>query len=125
MDRVKLVAISFVHLGACSGSPTHAQLIKFYRQLEQKFQRIATLIREDPRFEQSNHRRQICTNNPLERFTREIRRRTRLVGAFQDGHSVSMLVAARLRHIASTRWGKQRYLPMGALLNPFHEAAAA
>lgn len=51
----------------------------------------------------STHWRQIRTNNPLERIIREIRRRTRVVGAFPDGHSAPMLVAARLRHIASIR----------------------
>jgi putative transposase len=50
------------------------------------------------------HWRQIRTNNPLERIIREIRRRTRVFGAFPDGHSALMLVAARLRHIASTKW---------------------
>ncbi len=33
------------------------------------------------------HWRQIKTNNPLERIMREIRRRTRVVGAFPDGNS--------------------------------------
>ncbi len=73
----------------------------------------------------SNHWRQIKTNNPLERIIREIRRRTRIVGAFPDRHSALMLVAARLRHIASTRWGKRRYLAMETLLNPFQQEAAA
>ena len=73
----------------------------------------------------SNHWRQIRTNNPLERIIREIRRRTRVVGAFPDGHSALMLVAARLRHIASTRWGKRRHLAMETLLNPVHQEAAA
>jgi transposase-like protein len=73
----------------------------------------------------SNHWRQIRTNNPLERIIREIRRRTRVVGAFPDGHSALMLVAARLRHIASTKWGKRRYLLMDALLNPAKKEAAA
>ena len=73
----------------------------------------------------SNHWRQIKTNNPLERIIREIRRRTRVVGAFPDGHSALMLVAARLRHVASTKWGKRRYLAMETLLNPVPEEAAA
>jgi transposase-like protein len=60
----------------------------------------------------SEHWRQIRTNNPLERIMREIRRRTRVVGAFPDGKSALMLVAARLRHIAGTRWGVKRYLDM-------------
>ena len=73
----------------------------------------------------SNHWRQIRTNNPMERVIREIRRRTRVVGAFPDGHSALMLVAARLRHITSTKWGKRRYLLMDTLLNPQkHEAVA-
>jgi len=45
---------------------------------------------------------------------REIRRRTRVVGAFPDGRSALMLVAARLRYVAVTRWGK-RYLQMSHL----------
>jgi transposase-like protein len=63
----------------------------------------------------TEHWRQIRTNNPLERIMREIRRRTRVVGAFPDGCSALMLVAARLRHIASTRWGTKRYLDMQRL----------
>jgi transposase-like protein len=55
------------------------------------------------------HWQQIRTNNPLERIMREIRRRARVVGAFPDGRSTFMLVAARLRHIAGTRWGAKRY----------------
>jgi putative transposase len=73
----------------------------------------------------SNHWRQVRTNNPLERIIREIRRRTRVVGAFPDGHSALMLVAARLRHIASTKWGKRRYLAMETLFAPRLEEAAA
>ncbi len=73
----------------------------------------------------SNHWRQIRTNNPPERIIREIRRRTRVVGAFPDGHSALMLTAARLRHVASTKWGKRRYLSMDALLNPAKQEAAA
>jgi putative transposase len=63
----------------------------------------------------TEHWRQIRTNNPLERIMREIRRRTRVVGAFPDGRSALMLVAARLRHIAGTRWGTKRYMDMERL----------
>ena len=69
----------------------------------------------------SNHWRQVKTNNPLERIIREIRRRTRVVGAFPDGHAALMLAAARLLHIASTKWGKRRYLATETLLNPLPE----
>lgn len=61
------------------------------------------------------HWRRIRTNNPLERILREVRRRTRVVGAFPDGNSALMLVAARLRHIAGTRWGTRSYLNMKLL----------
>lgn len=73
----------------------------------------------------SEHWRQIRTNNPLERIMREIRRRTRVVGAFPDGQSALMLVAARLRHIAGTRWGTRRYLDMDRLREQEQELAVA
>lgn len=63
----------------------------------------------------SAHWNRIRTNNPLERIMREIRRRTNVVGAFPDGNSALMLVAARLRHIAGTRWSTKRYLNMDLL----------
>ena len=52
----------------------------------------------------------IRTTNPLERIMREIRRRTRVVGNFPDGKSAMLLVAARLRYIAGTRWGLKKYM---------------
>jgi transposase-like protein len=61
------------------------------------------------------HWRRITTNNPLERIMREIRRRTRVVGAFPDGNSALNLATARLRHIAGTRWSTKRYLNMQLL----------
>lgn len=61
------------------------------------------------------HWRCLRTNNPLERLNREVRRRTRVVGAFPDGQSALMLVAARLRHVAGTKWGTRKYLDMNRL----------
>ena len=61
------------------------------------------------------HWRHLRTNNPLERLIREVRRRTRVVGNFPDGNSALMLVAARLRHIAGTKWGLRRYMDMSRL----------
>ena len=43
---------------------------------------------------------------------REIRRRTRAIGAFSDGNSALMLVCARLRHVAASEWGSKRYMDM-------------
>jgi transposase-like protein len=39
----------------------------------------------------------------MERLLREARRRTKVVGAFPDGHSALMLVTARLRHVSATQ----------------------
>jgi transposase-like protein len=71
------------------------------------------------------HRRQIRTNNPLERIMREIRRRSRVVGCFPDGQSALMLAAARLRYIAGTKWGTRRYMNMQRLREFQQEQQAA
>lgn len=70
------------------------------------------------------HWRRIRTNNPLERIMKEIRRRTRVVGSFPDGNSALMLVAARLRHIAGTKWGLKQYLKIDRLEEEARELAA-
>lgn len=61
------------------------------------------------------HWLRIRTNNMLERIMKEIRRRTRVVGSFPDGNSALMLTAARLRHIAGTKWSTACYLNMKRL----------
>ncbi len=63
----------------------------------------------------TEHWRSLRTNNPLEGLNRELRRRTRVVGAFPDGQSALMLVAARLRHVAGTKRGLRRYMDIGRL----------
>ncbi len=45
------------------------------------------------------HHRRLRTNHMLERIIKELRRRTRVVGAFPDGQSALMLCCARLRYI--------------------------
>ena len=64
----------------------------------------------------SQHWTRIRTNNMLERVNREIKRRTRAIGAFPDGNSALMLVCARLRHVAGSTWGEKRYMNMDHLL---------
>ena len=64
------------------------------------------------------HWQKIRTNNPLERIMREIRRRTRVVGAFPDGQSCLNLAAARLRYIAGTAWSAKCYMNMRPLYQP-------
>ena len=64
----------------------------------------------------SQHWTRIRTNNTLERLNREIKRRTRTIGAFPDGNSALMLVCARLRHVAGTDWGTKRYMNMDHLM---------
>ena len=63
------------------------------------------------------HWLRIRTNNTMERVNREIKRRTRAIGAFPDGQSALMLVCARLRHVAASDWGMKRYLNMQHLLS--------
>jgi transposase-like protein len=63
----------------------------------------------------SEHWIKLKTNNPMERLLKEARRRTKVVGAFPDGKSALMLVAARLRHVTSTSWGTRKYMNMKLL----------
>lgn len=73
-----------------------------------------------------SHWLKLRTKNPLERIMREIRRRTRAVGAFPDGKSCLNLAAARLRHIAGTQWSTRRYMNMTPLFaDQTHGAAVA
>ena len=62
-----------------------------------------------------SHWRKVRTNNPLERLMKEIRRRTKVVGAFPDGQSCLNLAAARLRHVAGTQWSTRKYMNMDSL----------
>lgn len=71
------------------------------------------------------HWQKIRTNNPLERIMKEIRRRTRVVGAFPDGQSCLNLAAARLRHIAGTQWSARKYMNMAPLYAEQTETAGA
>ena len=95
-----------------------------------KLSRAAELVREGCeetmryyRFPRE-HWHQLRTNNPLERVMREIRRRSRVVGCFPDGRSALILAAARLRHIAGTRWGIKQYMSMKRLEELQAEAMA-
>ena len=58
------------------------------------------------------HWRRIRTNNAIERLNREIKRRTKSIGAFPEGRSALMLVCARLRHMEQSEWGQKTYLNM-------------
>ena len=72
----------------------------------------------------SQHWTRIRTNNTLERLNREIKRRTRAIGAFPDGNSALMLVCARLRHVAGSDWGAKRYMNMDHLSDMDMELSA-
>ncbi len=72
-----------------------------------------------------SHWVKLKTNNPLERIMREIRRRTRVVGAFPDGKSCLNLAAARLRHIAGTQWSTRKYMNMTPLFADQNQATGA
>src|SRR5215203_5620483 len=77
---------------------------------------------------QDCHWIKLRTNKPLERIMREIRRRTRVVGAFPDGQSCLNLAAARLRHIAGTQGSTRKSMtmePLHAAKNETYGAAVA
>lgn len=63
----------------------------------------------------TEHWHRIRTNNLTERVNREIKRRTKVIGAFPDGNSALMLVCARLRYVAASSWGTKKYLNMDHL----------
>ncbi|HXX53769.1 MAG TPA: IS256 family transposase, partial [Thermodesulfovibrionales bacterium] len=44
---------------------------------------------------------------------------------FPDGNSALMLVAARLRHIAGTKWGTRQYLKIDRIDEQLRELTAA
>ena len=67
------------------------------------------------------HWLRIRTTNALERILKEVRRRTRVVGAFPDGQSALMLVCARLRYVVSTEWGEKMYLNMKLMVRELEE----
>lgn len=69
------------------------------------------------------HWKRIRTNNPMERVIKEIRRRTKVVGAFPDGESALALISARLRHIAYSEWGSRMYLNIDDLIDMEREKA--
>jgi transposase-like protein len=86
-------------------------------KLSEAAKKVETGIAETLRYMNfpPEHWLRIRTNNGIERIMREIRRRTRVVGAFPDGKSALMLVCARLRHVTTTAWGEKRYLNMQRL----------
>jgi hypothetical protein len=55
----------------------------------------------------------------------EIRRGTRVVGAFPDGERALNLATAGLRHVAGTDWSTKRYLSMEVLTDSEHVPATA
>ena len=90
------------------------------RRVEEKIQETLTYYNYPPQ-----HWLKLKTNNPMERLLKEARRRTKVVGAFPDGHSALMLVAARLRHVSATTWGTRKYMNMGLLREMDKDAAYA
>jgi putative transposase len=86
-------------------------------KLAKAAEKVAAGIEETITYMQfpAQHWTRIRTNNAIERLNREIKRRTRAIGAFPDGQSALMLVCARLRHVAGTEWGWKKYLNMDHL----------
>ena len=122
-DKVKSVAamLKAIHAQEDKQAAIEKAQVVVYKLKEMKLHRASEKVREGieetlrymsyPR----EHWRRIRTNNMLERVMREIRRRTNVIGCFPDGNSALMLAAARLRHIAGTKWSTYRYLNMKRL----------
>ena len=86
------------------------KLAKAARKVEDGIEEILTFM-DFP----TQHWTRIRTNNAIERLNREIKRRTKAIGAFPDGQSALMLICARLRYVAVTSWGARRYMNMDHL----------
>lgn len=93
------------------GDAARAKVIQVVLRLRRmKLQEIALLVAQD--VEQTfgyysfppEHWRHLRSNHVLDRIVREIRVRARAVAAFSDAQSAVLLVSARLRFIAATRW---------------------
>jgi hypothetical protein len=101
--------------GRCKSATFYAELTKCAGEPEFDADRqtlsAAGSVRRRPTWvSRANIGHGIRTNNVLERIMCEIRRRTRVVGNLPDGTAALILVAARLRHIAGTKWGDRVYL---------------
>ena len=100
-----------LHVPKLKGIQFETAIIERYRRRETSIEETLTFM-DFP----SQHWTRIRTNNTLERLNREIKRRTKPIGAFPDGNSALMLVCARLRHVAGSDWGIKRYMNMDHLL---------
>lgn len=67
--------------------------------------------------------RRIRTNDAIKRPDHKMRRRARVVDTFPDGNSALMLVTARLKYVAESRWGFRRYLDVTPLDEQPHREA--
>jgi len=91
------------------GTPVRSEMKLFEAAKKVEQTRLETLVYMDfPR----KHWIRIRSNNAMERLNREIRRRTRTVGAFPDAQSALVLVCARLRYIEQSDLGQKRYVNM-------------
>ena len=105
-----------------SREAAEAKALEVASELEKSKLREAAMVVRDGHAETLTYTRfpreywrRIRTNNAIERLNREIRRRTRVVGAFPDGRSALMLVTARLKYVAESSWGSRRYLDVTLL----------
>ena len=68
---------------------------------------------------------EIQTSRSLVQILGELRRRTRMVESLPSGNTAMMLVAARLRHIAATRWEARRGFNMKLMHRPIWACTTA
>ncbi len=125
-NKVKTVAMMLKTVHAQENKETArekaSQIIRKLREmkLSRATQKVEDGIEETLTYMDfpTQHWTRIRTNNTIERVNREIKRRTRAIGAFPDGQSALMLVCARLKHVAGTQWGTRKYMNMEHLAKP-------
>ena len=109
-----------------SPDEVHAQLDRVTDQLQNRFPQVASLLDEagPDVLAFSNfplaHWKKIWSNNPQERFNKEIRRRTDVVGIFPNRPAVRRLVGAVLAEQHDEWAVGRRYITLVALT--FNEA---
>jgi transposase-like protein len=89
------------------------------RRLREGIGETTTCLPDDHPVE---HRRRIRTSTMIERLNREIRRRTRVVGAFPDGGSALTPITAGIRYVTDNDWSTRRRPDMPRLGDTIQEA---
>lgn len=87
------------------------KLLKAAQKVQNGIEETLTYIDYQPQ-----HWTKLRTKNTIKRLNREIKHRTKVIGAFPDGQSALMVVCAQLRHVAAPEWSSRCYMNMDHLI---------